>query len=97
MSVEDIYEPYPIAGAAVSTLLKPLKKDQWMGAVSIVFASTKVEESGLYVCPPAVPEPGSEMAQDEELGEQLMKLTREVVMEKTYRDGTEKCCPFEFY
>lgn len=97
MSVEDIHEPYPIAGHAMSTLMSPLKKDQWMGCVSTVFAATKVEDSGLYVCPPAVPEPGSKMAQDEELGEQLMKLTREVVMERTRGDSEEKGCPFEFY
>ena len=97
MSVDDIHEPYPIAGGVMSTIMKPLKKDQWMGAVSIVYASTKVEESGLYICPPAIPEQGSDKAQDEELGEQLMKLTREIVMEKTYSDSKEKGCPFEFY
>ena len=97
MSVKDIHEPYPVSGAAMSTLLNPLKKDQWMGAVSIVFASTKVEESGLYICPPAVPEPGSDMAQDVELGEQLMKLTKEIVMEKTYSDSKEKGRPFDMY
>jgi NAD(P)-dependent dehydrogenase (short-subunit alcohol dehydrogenase family) len=85
MSVEDIHEPYPIAGAAMSTLMSPLKKDQWMGAVSIVFAATKVEDSGLYICPPAVPEEGSAMARDEGLGE------------KMYKDSVEKGCPFEFY
>lgn len=68
-----------------------------MGAVSTVFAATKVQQSGLYVCPPAVPESGSKMAQDEELGEQLMRLTRELVMEKTCQDSKEKGCPFEFY
>jgi NAD(P)-dependent dehydrogenase (short-subunit alcohol dehydrogenase family) len=97
MSVDDIHEPYPVAGHAMSTLMKPLKKDQWMGAVSTVFVATKVQQSGLYVCPPAVPESGSKMAQDEELGEQLMRLTRELVMERTYQDSKEKGCPFEFY
>ncbi len=97
MSVDDIHEPYPIAGHAMSTLMKPLKKDQWMGCVSTVFAATKCEESGLYVCPPAVPEQGSKMAQDEELGEQLMKLTKELIMEKTYQDSKEEGPPFEFY
>jgi NAD(P)-dependent dehydrogenase (short-subunit alcohol dehydrogenase family) len=97
MSTEDIHEPFPVSGAVMSTLVNPFKKDQWMGAVSIVFAATKVMESGLYICPPAVPEEGSKMAQDEELGEQLMKLTRELVMEKTFQDSKEKGCPFEFY
>lgn len=97
MSVDDIHEPYPVGGYVMSTLMKPLKKDQWMGAVSIVFAATKVQESGLYICPPAVPESGSELAQDEELGERLMQLTRDVVMEKTRGDSKEKGCPIEFY
>lgn len=97
MSVKDIHEPYPIGGYAMSTVFNPLKKDQWQGAVSIVYASTKVEESGLYICPPAVPEEGSKLAQDEALGEQLMKLTKEVVMEKTRKDSKDKGCPFEFY
>jgi NAD(P)-dependent dehydrogenase (short-subunit alcohol dehydrogenase family) len=97
MSAQDIHEPYPNVGYAMSTLMKPLKKDQWMGCVSTVFAATMVEESGLYICPPAVPEEGSEMARDEKLGEQLMRLTREVVMDKTRTDSTEKGCPFEFY
>lgn len=97
MSVQDILEPYPVAGHAMSTLMAPLKKDQWQGCVSIVFAATKVEKSGLYICPPAVPESGTAMAQDEALGEQLMKLTKEIVMEKTYQDSVEKGCPFEFY
>ena len=97
MSTQDIHEPFPVSGAAMSTLMNPFKKDQWMGAVSIVFAATKVTESGLYICPPAVPEEGSKMAQDEELGEQLMRLTRELVMEKTFKDSKEKGCPFEFY
>jgi hypothetical protein len=93
MPVDDIHEPYPVAGHA----MRPLKKDQWIGAVSTVFAATKVQSSGLYVCPPAVPESGSKMAQDEELGEQLMRLTRELVMEMTYQDIKEKGCPFGFY
>jgi NAD(P)-dependent dehydrogenase (short-subunit alcohol dehydrogenase family) len=97
MSVEDIHEPYPIAGYAMSGLMKPLKKDQWMGCVSTVFAATKAQESGEYICPPAVPEEGSKMSQDEELGEQLMRLTRETVREKTRTESEERGCPFEDY
>lgn len=96
-SVNDIHEPYPIGGYATSTLMNPLKKDIWMGAVSSVFAATKVEESGLYICPPAVPEPGSDKSQDEQLGEQLMRLTKEVIMQKAYHDSKEKGFPFELY
>jgi len=97
MSSQDIHEPYPIAGYAMSALLKPFKKDQWQGCVSTVFAATATTKSGEYICPPAVPEPGNAMAQDEELGEQLMKLTREVVKEKTYADSAAKGCPFKDY
>ncbi|KAF1989415.1 NAD(P)-binding protein [Aulographum hederae CBS 113979] len=79
MSSEDIHEPYPIMGYGMSKVMKPFKKDQWMGCASLLFVSTKTEKSGEYVCPPAVPEPGSEMARDEGLGEQLMKLTGELI------------------
>ncbi|KAL9615794.1 MAG: hypothetical protein Q9160_009256 [Pyrenula sp. 1 TL-2023] len=97
MSTEDIHEPFPIAGYAMSKLMKPIKKDQWMGAVSTLFAATTTEKSGEYICPPAVPEPGNALANDESLGEQLMKLTREVVSEKTYDESVAKGCPFKDY
>ena len=82
MSTRDIHEPYPLGGYAMSTLMKPLKKDQWEGALSLLFTATKTECSGEYICPPAIPEPGSKQAQDSELGERLMKLTREILTEK---------------
>lgn len=82
MSTRDIHEPYPIAGYVMSTLLKPLKKDQWEGAVSTLFAATATEHSGQYICPPATPEPGSKLANDAQLGEQLMRLTREILCSK---------------
>ena len=82
MSVEDIHEPFPIAGYAMSVVMKPLKKDQWDGCVSTVFAATKIQESGEYICPPAIPEPGSALSRDEDLSEQLMVLTKEVLREK---------------
>lgn len=97
MSVDDIHEPYPVAGYGMSAGMKPLKKDQWQGAVSTVFAATKVDQSGLYICPPAVPESGSAMAQDEALGEQLMQLTKEIVMKKTASESAGEGCPSEFY
>lgn len=97
MSTEDIHEPYPVAGYVMSVGMKPLKKDIWQGCVSIVFAATATTKSGEYICPPAVPESGSAMAQDEQLGENLMKLTRELVKEKTYEDSAAKGCPFEDY
>ena len=97
MSAEDIHEPYPIAGYAMSVGMKPFKKDIWQGTVSLVFASTVTTKSGQYICPPAVPESGSAQAQDEQLGENLMKLTRDLVKEKTYEDSAAKGCPFTDY
>lgn len=93
----DIHEPYPLAGYAMSVGMKPFKKDQFEGCVSTMFAATKTTKSGEYICPPAVPEPGSKMAQDSELGERLMKLTRDLVKEKTYEDSAAKGCPFKDY
>ena len=77
--------------------MKPVKKDIMQGCVSTVFAATKTERSGEYVCPPAVPESGTSQAMDAELGEQLMKLTIEIVKEKTKVDSVEKGCPFQTY
>ncbi len=82
-STHDIHEPYPLGGYLMSGLINPLKKDQFQGCVSTMFAATKTLKSGEYICPPAVPESGNKLAQDEELGENLMKLTRELVKEKT--------------
>lgn len=82
MSRDDIHEPYPRAGYLMSKGLQPFKKDQFEGAVSTLFAVTAAQKSGEYICPPAAVEEGSELARDEELGEQLMRLTREVLVEK---------------
>lgn len=82
MSTRDIMEPYPRAGHLMKDVLSPFKKDQFEGCVSTVYAATAVEKSGMYICPPADPEPGSELARNDELGEQMMKLTRAVVKEK---------------
>ncbi|KAL6244321.1 hypothetical protein RBB50_008563 [Rhinocladiella similis] len=97
MSVDDIHEPYPRAGYAMSVAMKPVKKDIWMGCVSTVYAATATTGSGEYVCPPAIAEPGTEMAQDAQLGEQLMKLTREVVRAKFGSESVEKGCPLKDY
>jgi NAD(P)-dependent dehydrogenase (short-subunit alcohol dehydrogenase family) len=97
MSKEDIHEPYPLAGYAMSVGMEMFKKDQFEGALSGVFACTKTEESGQYICPPAVPEPGSKMSQDEELMEQCMKLTRELVKEKFGAESVDKGCPLKDY
>lgn len=97
MSKQDIHEPYPLGGYAMSVGLAPFKKDIWMGCVSTMFAATATTKSGQYICPPAVPESGSEMSQDDQLGEQLMKLTRDIIKEKTYEDSAAKGCPFKDY
>ena len=55
------------------------------------------DKSGEYICPPAAPESGSDLAQDEQLGEQMMKLTREVVTAKTKADSIDKGCPMKDY
>lgn len=95
MSKVDIHEPYPLGGYGMSVGLEPFKKDQFQGAVSMVFAATTTTGSGQYICPPAIPEPGSALSQDDELADRLMKLTREVVMEKTRRDSADQGCPFD--
>lgn len=97
MSTEDIHQPYPVAGYGMSVLMKPLKKDQWEGATSTLYCSTVTDKSGEYICPPATPEPGSELARSEELGEQLMKLTREVVREKFGEQSVGRGCPLKDY
>ncbi|KAK7428217.1 putative oxidoreductase bli-4, mitochondrial [Neonectria magnoliae] len=78
----DIHEPYPLAGYAMSVGMEPFKKDQFEGAVSAVFAATKTKEGGQYICAPAVPEAGSELSQDDALGDRLMELTRKIWTEK---------------
>ncbi|EHK98441.1 NAD(P)-binding Rossmann-fold containing protein [Glarea lozoyensis ATCC 20868] len=97
MSTQDIYEPYPIAGAAMAIGLKPFKKDFWMGCVSSMYAATKTEKSGEYICPPAIPEPGSELFQDKDgsLAENLMRLTKEIVASKTKTESVDKGCPMK--
>lgn len=86
MSKDDIHEPYPLAGYGMSVGLEAFKKDQYEGALSTLFAATKTENSGEYICPPAAVEPGSELSRSEELQDQLMKLTAEIVKEKTGSD-----------
>ncbi|KAK7928933.1 hypothetical protein PG985_005931 [Apiospora marii] len=82
-SKQHIHEPFPILGYGVSTVMEPFKKSQFEGCVSSMFAATQTEKGGQYICPPAVPEPGNAMAQDDALADRLMELTRKVVMEKT--------------
>lgn len=95
MSTEDIHEPYPTLGYAMDIGLKPFKKDIWDGCVSTVYAATAVTESGKYICPPVTFEEGSPLANDAELRERLMKLTREIVKEKFASESVEKGCPLK--
>ena len=97
MSSQDIHEPYPLGGYGMSVAMKPLKKDISQGAVSTVFAATAFDGSGEYICPPAVVERGSDKSRDDELAENLMKLTRDLVKEKTYDESAAKGCPFTDY
>lgn len=93
-STQHIHEAYPLGGYGMSVLAQPFKKDQFEGAVSTMFAATKTEKSGEYVCPPAIAEKGSDLANDEQLGERLMELTVKIVKEKTKSGSVDKGCPF---
>ncbi|KAI8315317.1 putative oxidoreductase bli-4 [Colletotrichum sp. SAR11_59] len=95
MSKEDIFEPYPLGGYAMAVGMEPFKKSQWEGAVSAVFAATAIKESGQYICPPAIPEAGNKLAQDEKLADQLMELTRKIITEKTKSQSVDKGCPMD--
>lgn len=67
----------------MSVGMKPFKKTAMEGALSTLYAATVTDSSGKYICPPAAEEPGSSMSQDEQLAEQLMNLTKEVVTQKS--------------
>jgi NAD(P)-dependent dehydrogenase (short-subunit alcohol dehydrogenase family) len=97
MSQQDIHEPYPVLGAVMSVGMQPIKKDQFQGCVSAMFCATKTEKSGQYICPPAIPEAGNALYQQEGLDEQLMELTKKVLMDKMFAESVAKGCPMEFY
>lgn len=82
-SNEHIHEAYPLGGYAMSVGMKPFKKTAMEGALSTLYAATVIDSSGKYICPPAAEEPGSKMSQDEELAENLMNLTKDVVNQKS--------------
>jgi len=79
----------------MSVGLELFKKNQFEGAVSTTFAATTIKDSGMYICPPAIPEPGSEQSQDDALADRLMELTRKTVMEKTKKQSADQGCPFD--
>ncbi|KAK0737340.1 hypothetical protein B0T21DRAFT_347716 [Apiosordaria backusii] len=94
-SRQDILEPYPLGGYAMKYGLEPLKKDQFEGAVPTMFCVTKTEDFGQYICPPCIPEEGSEMSQSDELADRLMELMRNIVVEKMKMDSVERRCPMD--
>jgi NAD(P)-dependent dehydrogenase (short-subunit alcohol dehydrogenase family) len=96
-SQEHIHEAFPLGGYAMSVGMAPFKKTQFEGCVSAMFAATKTEESGQYICPPAIVEKGSSQVNDDALGEQLMDLTWKLVKEKTKSSSADKGCPFKMY
>lgn len=79
----------------MSVGLEPFKKNQFEGAISTIFAATTTDKSGQYICPPAVPEPGSELSRDENLADNLMKLTRKIIKDKTRPDSVDQGCPMD--
>jgi len=90
-TTQHIHEPYPLLGYGMSVGLKPFRKSQFEGCVSSMYAATACMESGLYIAPPKIPEEGSPKANDMDLAEQLMKLTKEVIDQKTH--ARAKGCP----
>ncbi|KAF2674808.1 NAD(P)-binding protein [Microthyrium microscopicum] len=96
-SSEHIFEPYPLGGYAMKYGMAPFKKDQFEGALSTLYLATVTENSGEYVCPPAIVEEGSKLANNEQLGEQLMTLTKLIVREKAKAESVDKGCPLEAF
>jgi NAD(P)-dependent dehydrogenase (short-subunit alcohol dehydrogenase family) len=96
-STEHIHEAFPLSGYAMSVGMAPFKKTLFEGAVSSMFAATTTEKSGQYIAPPAIVEEGSAMANDDNLGEQLMDITWKLVKEKTNSQSSDKGCPFKEY
>lgn len=91
----DIHEAYPLGGYMMSVALKPFQKSQFEGCVSAVYAATVTDRSGKYICIPARIEDGSELAQSNDLAEQLMQLTEEVLKDKMEAVGIKYS--LEFY
>lgn len=90
-----IHEAFPLLGYGMSLGLKPFRKTQFQGCTSAMYAATMAEKGGQYIAPPAVVEKGSDKANDMELAERLMKLTAEIVEQKTRSESSKKGCPFD--
>lgn len=79
---DEQHRRFPLGGYGMAVAMEPFKKDQFEGAVPTIYAVTTTTESGQYICPPAIPEPGSQLAQSDELADRLMELTKKVILEK---------------
>jgi hypothetical protein len=81
-----------------SVVLNPLKKTPMEGALSTLYAATVFEDTGKYICPPAaVEKPTGEKATDMQLAENLMKLAKEVITEKSKALNAEDGSVLPFY
>jgi NAD(P)-dependent dehydrogenase (short-subunit alcohol dehydrogenase family) len=94
-TTEHIKEAWPIVGHVMTHGMQPFKKTKFEGCVSMMYAATVTEKSGEYFCPPATVEKGSDQANDDALGEQLMYLTWKVVKDRTKLSSADKGCPFK--
>ena len=81
----------------MSVGMKPFKKSAKEGALSMLYAATVTDKSGQYICPPAAVEEGSSHSQDEKLGEQLMQLTKELIVQKSNALNDDKGGVLPFY
>lgn len=92
---EHIHEAYPLLGYGMSVVMKPFQKTQFEGCCSTMYAATVTKESGQYIASPCIVEKGSDKANDDQLAENLMKLTRDLVEKKTRSESSAKGCPFK--
>lgn len=90
-----VHEAYPLLGYGMSVGLKAFRKTQFQGCVSAMYAATMAEKGGQYIAPPCIVEKGSDKANDMALADRLMKLTAEIVEQKTRKESSAKGCPFD--
>lgn len=79
----------------MSHLMEPFKKDQFEGAVPTVYAVTMANDGGQWICAPNKTEPPSDLAQSDEIADNLMELTRKIVTEKTRPESVARGCPMD--
>jgi NAD(P)-dependent dehydrogenase (short-subunit alcohol dehydrogenase family) len=90
-----IHEAFPLLGYGMSVGLKPFRKSQFEGCVSSMYAATMATTGGNYIAPPKVFETPSDKAQDMAMADRLMKLTAEIVEQKTRSESSAQGCPFK--